>query len=330
MNSIVFPLFSLLFLLTVGLTSPARLYSEMTKIKVGHTTIGPDHGWLWVAKEKKIFEKYGLDPEIVFIGSGAISINGLIAGNLDLTFGDAVGPILANAKVPDVVIIASPINYLMYSLVGSRGITEISRLKGKRVGVNRFGAISDFQTQAILGRAGMDPRKDVTFLQIGGSAERLAALEKGLVEAALLNPPSDFQAKRMGLNILQIPDIEFVSHGLATTRTYIKRHPAVTTNMLKAMIEAIHFFKTRPKETIEILSKHLKQNDLQVVEYGYKIVARLYDIRLIPQETAFRTTLEILREAKAVTAENDLKNAFFFSQVEELEANGFISNISKR
>ena len=315
-------------LLSVLVAAPA--WGQTEKFTIGYTSIGPDNGWIWVAEEMRIFKKYGLDPQLVYTGGGTPATMGLIGGSFDVVFGDTVAVLSAIARGADIVILASPINRLMYSLVGSRDVKEVSQLKGKKVGVNRFGAISDIQTQIILKRSGVDPKKDVTMIQVGGSTERLGALHKGMIGAALLSPPRDFLAKRMGLNILQIPDVEFISHGLSTKKDYYQRHPSLLTNFLKAMIEAIYFYKSQPSQTIEILMKHLRQRDFEVMDHGYKIVAERYSINPVPDETAIKATWQILKESGLVQEVASLKDAFVFSLIEEINASGFIAKFSKR
>ena len=133
----------------------------------------------FVASEKRIFEKNGLQAEIIRINSEPTTYQALISGSIDVAAGAPSGLVMANLQGVPVVSLGSWDNVVPYTLATRENIEDLTKLKGKKIGINRLGGKSSLILRVMLEDAGLNPAKDVTLLQLGGSQERLAALVKG-------------------------------------------------------------------------------------------------------------------------------------------------------
>src|SRR5436190_16560871 len=191
---------SVLFFLLVVLSVPSYSLAQ-DRITLGLTTrTGSTSMPLVIAEEKGFFKAEGLNAIVVIMQSQVV-VNGVVARNVDYggTFSNFVGAALTGLPVR---IVMSTMDGSDHYLVTSPNIKRVEDLKGKNFGISSFGGTPHSEAIMILRKHGMNPEKDVTFLQIGGSATRFAAMESGAVQAAMLVPPfSNFATKR-GFNQL--------------------------------------------------------------------------------------------------------------------------------
>src|SRR5919106_3743454 len=167
-------------------------------IRVAFSAISPTQGVLWVADVGGFLSKNGLNTEIIYTRA---AIETLVAG--EVQFGQMTGSLMFSARLQgaDPVMLAGVQDTLNDRLVVRPNINSVEDLKGKRVGVFRFGSASHMRLLNVLPRYGMNER-DVTFLQVGDAPERLIALHSGSIDATLLSPPDHFEALRLGMKIL--------------------------------------------------------------------------------------------------------------------------------
>src|ERR1043166_4825341 len=195
------------------------------KVRVGLSSVSALHGALWVAEQKGILKKHGLDAEIIVVGgAGTTGVSALLAN--DIQFVSAAGDAIINSNLRggDTAMVASVINKGMQRLVVRPDIKTPGELKGKRIAVTRVGAVSHTVLLMILRRWGMT-EKDVQVVQLASSPYMVASLEKGGVEGAVLTSPSIFVAEDRGFRTLVDLgdlDIYYLQTMIATTRAQIK------------------------------------------------------------------------------------------------------------
>ena len=163
---------------------------------------------LYVAQDAGIFRKHGLRLELIFIAGGSLSTQALIGKSLDLL--QTGGPPFLNAYLRGarLKIIGGVTNILPYVLITSSRVASAEQLRGKKIGISRFGSNTDFVVRLALGILGLTP--DVTVLQVGGSQSRLVALKAGTIDATVLSPEEAMAAQKLGLN----PLLDFVAKGV--------------------------------------------------------------------------------------------------------------------
>jgi len=233
----------------------------------------------------------------------------------------------------DLVIIAGVINTLVFQLYTDKNISRPDQLKGKSVGVTRYGSATDFAIRYALEKYGLDPNKDVAVLQLGNQTAQLAALEAGRVQGAMLSMPTSLRAKKGGypmLADLQMLGLEYQHTSIATNRALLKAKPELARDFLRAYIEGIHYAKTHRKETIDVLAKYLRVDDKEVLEETYDTLVTM----LMPEKPypTIKGVQTILREfgTKDPAARSARPEQFVdASLVKELDSSGFIDHLYK-
>ena len=324
-------LFCQMLLVALFVFSPgpiAQAASAPIKLSVGYSTFTASPAALWVAKESRIFEKNGLDVELIFIRSASIGVPALLSGAAPIAVMGGEAAIRSNLAGSDLVLAGSLTNApTLAFLVSSKRITKIEDLRGKIVGVGQFGGGTDSVTRLAFRKLGIDPEKDVKIRQIGNVPERTAALQNGMIDATVLNAEEKFAAERFGLNVLfdlRKLGIEFLSTSVVTTRSFITKERDAIRGFMSAMVEAIHFFKGNKKRSMEIMAKYMRTADRKIIEVGYD-----YDVEVYPRAPyasirGIQFALEQIGQtnpsARTAAPERFLDNSF----VKALDESGYI------
>ena len=221
--------------------------ASQEKIRVGQGSVSLQSGLMHIAKERGLFAKYGLIPEIVYIPGGTTNIQVLVSGSLDMSQLSGAPGVAANLEGADIIYVLGLLDKLNYQLVTRPEIKSVEQLKGKKLGVSRFGSSADFGLRAVLKRLRIDPAKDVSILQIGDEPARIAAITSGNIDGTVANAPFGIEAERLKLNIVADSvkmDIPFFNTGLLGSRKYLEKQDAKVMNFLRAYLEAIKILKT--------------------------------------------------------------------------------------
>jgi len=253
--------------------------AQLTRLKTSYSALTANMAAYWLAKDAKIFEKHGLNVDVVLIESGVTTVQALTAGETQIAMGGGTVAVSSNLAGSDIVSIASIESRLPYALLAQKEIKNIDQLKGKRLAVSRFGSASDLAARLILQRYGLVPDKDVTILQTGGTSTRLSALSKRSIDTTVLTPEFFNVGKKAGFTILVDPtqyDIPFPQLEVITTRAFLKAQPDLATRYLRAIIEGIHMVKNNPEPSIRAMSKYLRIDDREALEDVYRLYKEIY------------------------------------------------------
>ncbi len=303
-------------------------------LKVAYPTIGATATPLWISKELGFFKQRGLDVDLVFIEGSPRATAALLSGSLDLLMGSGnatVRAILSGAPLALVLSLAGKIDY---QLVVPPEIEHAGQLKGGAVASSGFGTSADFAARYAIKKLGLDASRDVTILQIGDQASRLAALTSGNVRAAIINAPATVLARKRGFRVLvdlASEDVAFQQSGIVATRSFINSRPDTLGRFLKAIVEGIHLFKTNKEKSLEVMSLYMKTKDREALEEGYQIFAqKVLDKKPYVRDEALRPILEDVsakgQDAKSVKPSQFYDNRF----IEELDRSGFIDSLYRR
>ena len=304
------------------------------KIKISYSSIdAPNANW-YIAEYKRLYQKYGLDTDLVFISSSTTNVAAVVAGSVKV--GNISGGALANAAVggADLVCVGSFINTLPYDLVVNESIKSPQGLKGKSVGISRVGSSSDVAARVLLKALGLEPDKDVAILQVGGSPERAASFRTGRI-AGFTSPPGTVElAEGMPHRILvsmgDLPKpFPFPYVCVTTTKSYLASNRATVKRIMMALIDATHFFKTQKEESKKIFAKYSRQNNEAYLEAGYKANTKLFErVPLVTKEgMEIQIKEALVRKPGAIFKVSDVVDD---SIVTELEKEGFIDRIYKQ
>ena len=283
----------------------------------------------WVAKDAGIFKKHGLDVDMLFINGSTRGIQSLIAG--DLNFTGAVGTSAINGRLAggDIRIISSLVNTLPYYVVGKTEIKSPEDLKGRSAATHIPGTSADFALRLALRRFGMD-YLDIRAVTIGGSPARVAAVMSGQLDFTVVTEPGKIEADRAGLKVIMNMaklDIPFQFTCAVTTGQMIREHPETVMGFVKAMAEAVHFYKNNKEPVIKIMQKYTRGQERPVLEGAYAAYDELLVKDTYPTMEGLKNTLDVQSafDPKAVNAKvEDLVDLRF---VNELKKSGFIDKL---
>jgi NitT/TauT family transport system substrate-binding protein len=316
--------------LLLSLSQPALTSAQTTRLRASYASITANCSPAWIAKEKGFFGKNQLDVDLVLIESGTTNIQALLAGEIQMTL-TAGGVVISGGLAgSDVVAIAGLENRLAYSLIAQNEVKTPGELKGKRLAISRFGSASDLGARLILQKLNLVPEKEVALIQVGGTSTRLAAVVKGAVAATVITPEFSLVAKKAGLTTLADPrsiKIDFPLNGIVARRALIKSQPAVVTQYLKAMIEAIHFYKNNRDESIRIMANYLKISDREVLDQVYDHYADVFMPLPVPSRIGMQTLLEWMAQRDPRAKEATVDQFIDATMLAEIEKSGFVDRL---
>ncbi len=179
---------------------------------------------LFVAKDKKLFDKQGVDVEITYIRG--IAIEALIANEVQFTRASPPTVVGATLRGADLAVIANTINVPVFSLMTRADLRRPEDLRGKKIGVTSLGDSPDLVLSMILDKFGLQRGRDVTVMAIrGGMPDMILAVSKGFVDGAMISAPSNLRGMKLGLReLIDSADlgVPYLNSPLSTRRAFIK------------------------------------------------------------------------------------------------------------
>jgi len=291
------------FLLAVAFAYCPAYSQTLDKMRLGYSGTGLNNYVLEMGRRSGIFRKNGLDLEVVYINSGSLLNQALIAGTFDVSFSQGSEAMLAKLRGADMRITAVIANHFNHVYITAPAITSIKQLKGKKVAVSRFGSGSHFQSNLALKEGGLDPDKDVTVLQIGNSAARMAAILSGTVDGTIMAADFAPRAKKEGFNVvadLATTNIDYPFLSLHMMGNYIERNPKMLKALIKSMSESISVLQTDNNAAKAVVRSVLRTDDVETVDYATMRSIQVLARRPFPTPAGIKTVLdELSKEPKA-------------------------------
>jgi NitT/TauT family transport system substrate-binding protein len=277
---LIIPIIAGLCLVASVATTTAQ--TKMEKLHVGYSAQAGSLAPIWITKEAGIFRKHGLDVELLFIPGGPTAAAALLSGEVPITVVGGPAVVSSNLAGSDLVMIAGIVNTFAFQIVTVKGITSYQQLKGKRLGVNRFGASPDVAARFALKHMGIDP-KELTILQLGEQSTRLQAMMAGQLEAAVFLPPITTMALKQGMNVLlDLAELgaEFQITGLGSSQKFLSQRRPTAVKFMQAFVDGIHYYKTHKPESMKTIAKYMKIGDMESVGATYDYFAP----KVVPQK----------------------------------------------
>ncbi|HKY08720.1 MAG TPA: ABC transporter substrate-binding protein, partial [Candidatus Binatia bacterium] len=297
--------------------------------RVGFPSLATGFAPSWVAADKGIWKKHGLDVELIFLRGGSRTVSAMIGGSVDFIIGSDLGATTAILQGANIVRVGVTTNTLGYSMVSHPGIKTVRDLKGKIIGITPGRDAAYARVVKLLRDNGMDASKDVTFLSVGdgGPAARVAALSSGVIHASMFTPPSDMISEKAGMRILTKIDVANVGGGLNTTSASLQRNRGQILRFLRGYIEAIHYLRNNRDESLKVFSKYVRNPDLVIMGYLYDEISTRAERNLRPQPDAVRALLELAAldfpQAKRLSE----KDHWDLSLLDEIQKSGFLEQL---
>jgi NitT/TauT family transport system substrate-binding protein len=176
--------------------------SHAQKLRVAYTAFAGTFTILWLGKDAGLYQKQGVDMELLFIGSSTTAVQALLAGDVDIVYSAAAAVVDANLAGADLTMIGCQYDTGQTSFFTTPPFASVEALKGRALGVSRFGAFSDFVARYVLKKNRLQPIKDVALLQLGGTREIIGGMQKNLVLGGAISLPLSLQARKLGFREL--------------------------------------------------------------------------------------------------------------------------------
>ena len=246
--------------------------ADAAPLRIAYSSISGAMLPLWVAKERKLFDKYGVDVELTYIRG--VAIEALLAGEVQFVRASPPAVVRSTLRGADLAIIANTINVAVFSLMTRPEIRRPEDLKGKRIGVTNLGDSPDLVLSLLLERWGLQRNKDVAILGIrGGMPELLISVNKGFVDAGVISAPSNLRGIKMGLReLVDIADygIPYVNSPLSARRSFIKSNRDTVLRVLRAYNEAVQETRGDKNAALKILAKYVRVDDPEILGEVYR------------------------------------------------------------
>jgi ABC-type nitrate/sulfonate/bicarbonate transport system substrate-binding protein len=323
-------------LLAAVLVPRSSIAQELTKLPFPYGPLGLNSVPFIVAKEARLFEKHGLAVDMVYVGASAVMVQSMLSGAAN--FAGFGGPaVITNVMSGgDIIQIAALIPYFTQSLIVRSDIRDSRSLPGKKIGITRFGSVTDFALRTLLERNNL---KDVSVLQMGGFPEAVAGLVRGAIDGAVLSPPHTFRLVKEGYRELaSAKDLRalgggFLSQGIVARRSYASTHRDLTLRLVKATVEGTKLAVVNEDLAKRLIGKYLGVSDPELLRQSYLYVTESFARDPSVPETVIQSMVQ--RMAQLNMIEGKLAQAtpvsmyFDNSFVAELKQSGFLDTVWK-
>jgi NitT/TauT family transport system substrate-binding protein len=324
-----------LAVLVSSLLTHCMLAQAQEKVRIAYSSTDTLNSLWTIAHDAGFYKKHGLDAEVVYIGSTTVGIAAIIAQ--DVHVGNAAGSGVANAAVrgADTVSVACFINVLAYELVVLDTVKSAEDLKGKSIGISRFGSASDVAARELLKGLGLKPMEDVKILQIGGASERAAGFSRGVI-AGFPSPPGNVHLIPGGLPHRVLADMGELQKPYplpficaVTTKSFLAKRRATVKRTVMALIETAHFFRTNKEAAQKIVAKYLRGANKAYLDSSYQSTVKI--LERVPYTTREGMKIQLDEALKQnpgvkITVDSVIDDSI----VREIEKEGFIDKVYGR
>ena len=302
----------------------------LTKIRVGYPSPSASMYPLFVTKEAGIFEKYGLDAELVYV-QGVQMVQVHTAGQLDFTSTSGIVTLQSSVNGSDLILLANSIESHLMKVIAHPSIATPAELKGKSIGVTRFGSLTDLALRPVLEQWKLEPNRDVSLVQIGRLSDIVPAIQQRRIAAGMLSFPTSFFAEKLGLKSLydlSESGIEVPTTTIAVSRAYANSHRDLVLRYMRAYLEGTHRLLTDREMGIKALKRYGGINDPELLAATYDLFTSKY-IKKVPTLTvkAVENALQLVGESNPKAKSRRPAEFMDTSFIDELENSGFIKKL---
>jgi NitT/TauT family transport system substrate-binding protein len=303
----------------------------LESIVIAYPTTSSQFTPLWFARDVGLYEKYNLDGKLVFIQGGSVLLQAMIAGQAQAAQNGIAETVTAILRGGDVRMLGVTSKIFPYSMIVAKNIKTAKDLVGGKLAVNRLADVSAIASQVALRKLGLNPDKDVTMLQVGGSPQRLAALQSGAVQAAALDFMSGLRLSKLGYTVLSQVSLNYPYLGPVVSGRFLRENPAAAEAFLKAFVEAIARFKQNREEGVKALARYMKSNETDVLNKAYDFIAtEFYAENLEPDAKSFQELVDEIGDREPLAKKATIPQVFDMTIVRKLDKEGFFKAVFKR
>jgi len=308
--------------------SPAR---ALESIVIAYPTTSSQFTPLWFTRDVGLYEKYGLDGKLVFIQGGSVLLQAMLAGQAQAAQNGVAETATAILRGGDVRMLGVTAKIFPYSLIAAKSVKSPKDLVGGKIAINRVGDVSAYGSQLALRKIGLNPDKDVTMLQVGGSPQRLAALQSGSVQAAAMDFMSGLRLAKLGFPVLVQLNLNYPYLGPVVSGKFLRETPALAEAFIKSYVEGIARFKRNREEGIKALGHYMKANETDILNKAYDFIANdFYAENLEPDAKSFQDLMDEIGEREPLAKKATIAQVFDLTIASKLDKEGFFRNIFKK
>ena len=323
----------IMLVLAISLSLGSRVFAQ-ERLRLAWAGFSPTNSPIWVIEDRKLLQKMGVQPEIIAISASPTVLQALLANEIEAASISVTTLTSSRLAGADTVMIVGIVPTFVDHIASLSSITAVEQLKGKTAGVNRLGSTSDLGLRLALRKLGIEPDKDVKIIPTGGTAERFAALSKGITQFTIIPEPFLTEGeKKFGFrNLYNISDLKipFWWNGILSREGIVKAKRPLLLKLARAMVEAMHIIKTDKEYAKSLFKKNLGVADPEGLERAYKDYSSVFPEVPYPTPDGVKTMLDDLARTNPKAAAADPKTFVDPSLIKELDSSGFIKQLYKK
>ena len=275
---------------------------------------------IYLGAKKGVFSKYGLTVEVIATRNEQMNMQALMSDSVQFLTSSSTGLFYLGKQGLDAVGIASWNNASPYSLGSRFKIKDLKELKGKKIASSGAGGRADAFIRFMLAKVGLDYRTDAQIIPLsGGSAVRLAAVISGNLDATLISSLQGRHAEKLGLTVIPIP-LEYIWGINLTRKSYMTKNREIVKNYLRGFSESVRLMMAYRASTLAVMAHVLKIDDMESLEYSYKIMRADARPDLFPTEEAIVNVLRTMSYEDPAFMSIPPYKFFDLSLIQELKA----------
>src|SRR5262245_19929171 len=301
------------------------------RMRIAYSSISGAYVGIWVAHDAGLFAKEGLDDQMILIPSATQLAQVTVAGDVDIASlggGPMIAAVLSGA---DLKVIGNNVNKMIFSIHTKPEVKSIEELRGKRIGISRFGSSTDVSARYALRKFNLHPQKDVILLQLGSMSSIFGALRSGAVEGALVSPPTQFLSEKLGFKeLVSITEMNFAypNPAMAVPGDLIRKKPDLLDRFMRAYVRGVHRARTDREFAIKSLAKYTTVTDPVLLSKTYdfyldKVVEKAPYINMAGMQNALDDLARTVPAAKAAKPEQFVDFRF----IDKLEKSGLLNEL---
>jgi NitT/TauT family transport system substrate-binding protein len=321
--------------LLLSSSGDAWAQKSLPAVRIGIEAPAGTNAHYYVTKQLGLFQKYGVNVELISFPGGTVGLQALLAGDIQYASADGTAGLQANLRGGKIYFVAGMINTFPFSILSRPEIRTPQELRGKKIVISRYGSSSDTAVRVAVEKYDLKPDKDVIILQGGGQSERFAALRAGAIDAAIVSPPLNLAGRKMGYNEvidLSQSGVPYSHQQIVAIKDYLERNPDAVLRTLRALIEGLAAWKdpTKKSAVMTFIAKYLRldlEKNKDQIEETYRYYSNTFPTKPYATAEGLEFTAQILKknrpEAKDIQAKDWINNRF----VAELEKEGFLAKV---
>jgi len=301
------------------------------RVRIGYSSISGAYTPIWVAHDAGYFAKEGLQDDIILIPSGTQLAQVTVAGEIDIGSMNGSSAIAAALQGFDLKIIGNSGNKMIFSLYVRPEINSVEALKGKKIGITRFGSAPDISIRYALKKYNINPEKDLTLIQLGFMATVAAGLQGGSIEGGVVSPPTQFAVEKAGFKeLISITDMNFAfpNPALVAVGSIIKTRPDVINRFMRAYTRGVHRARTDREFTYKSMAKYSKIQDPAVLQKAYdfymsKVLEKAPYVNMVGVQNVLDDLAKTIPAAKNAKPEQFVDHRF----LDSLDKSGLLKEL---